>query len=60
MTDNNNVKIFGVFNDNGKLLTVFTDKDDAMDYLIEHCDDDEMLYITTGTIELPTIEEEEE
>ena len=53
----NSVKVFGIFNDGGKLLTVFTDMNDAMDYLIEHCDDDSLLHITTGTIELPTIEE---
>lgn len=56
MSDNS-VKIFGVFNESGELLTVFTDKHDAMDYLINNCDDEELLYITTGTIELPTIEE---
>lgn len=51
------VKVFGIFNEDGKLLTVFTDMNDAMDYLIENCDDDSLLHITTGTIELPTIEE---
>lgn len=53
----NSVKVFGIFNEDGKLLTVFTDKEDAMDYLIDNCEDDNLMYVTTGTIELPKIEE---
>lgn len=59
MTDNS-VKVLGIFNEEGKLLRVFIDKYEAMEFLMENSDEDNILYVTDGHIELPTIEEDEE
>lgn len=59
MSDNS-VKIYGVFNEEGLLLCAFTDEFEMQDYVMELEDNEQTVYVTTGTIELPTIEEEEE
>ena len=56
MSDNS-IEVIAVFNEDRELLKVFTNKYDAMEFLVENSDEDSILYTTTGTIELPTIEE---
>lgn len=56
MSDNS-IEVIAVFNEDRELLKVFTNKDDALEFLVEYSDEDSILYTTSGTIELPTIEE---